>query len=262
MSLPDADRSKRVYPLLQNLDLENLAFAAMQSTGEPIAIEEMNEDELRRLVLVNLARLSVKGEWNGLLTAASGGDPLYATAPVERFTGSAGDLNMRIPAQALGALIVNWNLPVGCYLMPFIASDDATIDAVQLYAATTNGTATEIGVYTTDTEGLPDTLQVSGSITTSSTGVLTQTSLTGSLTMTKGTNYWLAWISDHASQQYACIRYSETTPTSPLPGSVVYTGYTENVLFDASVSSLPSSLTMSGFDPVNASVPLLGLRLA
>lgn len=262
MPLPDAKPDRRIYELLKTTDLENLTFSQFQGVAEKIYAEQGAEDELRRIVLVNLARLAVVGEWTGLTTAASGGDPLYATAPIERFTGSSGDLNMRIPAQALGALIVNWNLPVGCYLMPFIASDDATIDAIQLYAATTNGTATEIGVYTTDTEGLPDTLQVSGSITTSSTGVLTQTSLTGSLTMTKGTNYWLAWISDHASQQYACIRYSETTPTSPLPGSVVYTGYTENVLFDASVSTLPSSLTMSGFDPVNASVPLLGLRLA
>ena len=67
MSLPDATRSKRVYPLLQNLDLENLAFATLQGTGEPLNIEEMNEDELRRLVLVNLARLTVKKEWDGLL---------------------------------------------------------------------------------------------------------------------------------------------------------------------------------------------------
>jgi len=73
MSLPDATRSDRVYPLLQNLDLENLAFATVQGVGNTLAIEEMNEDELRRLVLVNLARLSVSGEWNGLLTAASGG---------------------------------------------------------------------------------------------------------------------------------------------------------------------------------------------
>ena len=67
MPLPDADKkSPRVYTLSQNTDLENMAFATLQSIGEPINIEELNEDELRRLVLVNLARLAVKGEWNGL----------------------------------------------------------------------------------------------------------------------------------------------------------------------------------------------------
>jgi len=73
MSLPDATRSDRVYPLLQNIDLENLAFATIQGVGETLNIEEMNEDELRRLVLINLARLTVAGEWDGLLTAGGGG---------------------------------------------------------------------------------------------------------------------------------------------------------------------------------------------
>ena len=67
MSLPDATRSARVYPLLQNLDLENLAFATVQGVGNTLNIEELNEDELRRLVLVNLARLTCKQEWAGLL---------------------------------------------------------------------------------------------------------------------------------------------------------------------------------------------------
>jgi len=70
MPLPDAPaESPRVYKLLKNLDLENLAGDddEMILTGNPISIEMLNEDELRRLVLVQLARLCVKGEWNGLL---------------------------------------------------------------------------------------------------------------------------------------------------------------------------------------------------
>jgi hypothetical protein len=39
----------------------------IKETGKVISIEEMNEDELRRLILLNLARLSVKSEWNGLI---------------------------------------------------------------------------------------------------------------------------------------------------------------------------------------------------
>ena len=38
----------------------------LRNEGMPEKIIE-NEDELRRLVLVQLARLSVKSEWNGLL---------------------------------------------------------------------------------------------------------------------------------------------------------------------------------------------------
>jgi len=70
MPLPDAPaESPRVYKLLKNLDLETLAGDddEMIKTGNPISIEHLNEDELRRLVLVMLARMCVKGEWNGLL---------------------------------------------------------------------------------------------------------------------------------------------------------------------------------------------------
>jgi hypothetical protein len=70
MPLPDAPaESPRVYKLLKNIDLQTLAADDddMINTGNPISIERLNEDELRRLVLVMLARMCVKGEWNGLL---------------------------------------------------------------------------------------------------------------------------------------------------------------------------------------------------
>jgi len=68
MPLPDASaKSPRIYTLLQNQTLEGLTFDNLKSVGQPIAIEMMNEDELRRLILINLARLTVKSEWNGLL---------------------------------------------------------------------------------------------------------------------------------------------------------------------------------------------------
>ena len=68
MPLPDAPaQSPRVYKLFQNTTLENVTNANITSVGDPISIENLNEDELRRLVLVQLARLSVKQEWNGLL---------------------------------------------------------------------------------------------------------------------------------------------------------------------------------------------------
>jgi len=265
MSLPDATRSDRVYPLLQNLDLENLAFATLQGTGQTLNIEKMNEDELRRLVLVNLARLTVKGEWNGLLTASSGGGG-SATAIVETFTGSTGALVYRIPAQAIGPLQANWNPGVGMYMVPFVGTDDAVIDAMQINATSTNGTTTLAGVYSTTDAGLPDQKLTEASFTTDTTGLITQTSLTGTFTMEKGGNYWLAWIIDHASQQYKCIRYSTTTPTSPFPAlDCTQASYTAAQLFDASITALPTSPTMSGFEPDmggDRSIPMIGLRLS
>jgi len=56
-----------VYKLLKNTLLENLTNDDITLIGDPISIEMLNEDELRRLILVQLARLSVKQEWDGLL---------------------------------------------------------------------------------------------------------------------------------------------------------------------------------------------------
>jgi len=59
--------SPRVYKLLKNINLENVTNAQVTSTGDPISIEELNREECIRLIIVNLARLSVKSEWDGLL---------------------------------------------------------------------------------------------------------------------------------------------------------------------------------------------------
>jgi hypothetical protein len=73
MPLPDAPiKSPRVYKILKvkTLDAEapnSLSQTDIASVGNPISVEMLNEDELRRLVLVNLARLTVKQEWDGLL---------------------------------------------------------------------------------------------------------------------------------------------------------------------------------------------------
>ena len=73
MPLPDAPvESPRVYKLLKTKTLSaeapnSLSQTDIASVGNPISVEQLNEDELRRLILVNLARLSVKQEWDGLL---------------------------------------------------------------------------------------------------------------------------------------------------------------------------------------------------
>jgi len=73
MPLPDAPvSSPRVYKLLKTKTLNaeapnSLSQTDIASVGNPISIESLNEDELRRLVLVNLARLCVKQEWDGLI---------------------------------------------------------------------------------------------------------------------------------------------------------------------------------------------------
>jgi len=74
MPHPDASAiSPRVLKLLKTKTLESgdgasqISFTDVQNVGDPISIEELNRRELYLLVLVNLARLSCKSEWEGLL---------------------------------------------------------------------------------------------------------------------------------------------------------------------------------------------------
>ena len=73
MPLPDANNySMRIYELLKETDLENLSYAQFQGVAEKLFIEPENEDEMRRLVLVQLARMAVRGDWDGFLTGSTG----------------------------------------------------------------------------------------------------------------------------------------------------------------------------------------------
>ena len=68
MPLPDAPaQSPRVYKLLKNTTLENLSADDLADVADPISIEMLNEDELRRLCLVAFARMVTKGSFDGWL---------------------------------------------------------------------------------------------------------------------------------------------------------------------------------------------------
>jgi len=72
MPLPNAEkRSPRVYTLSQNQTLETFATGdnpTVMDIGKPLSVEMLNEDELRRLVLLKFAVTAVKGDWVGFLS--------------------------------------------------------------------------------------------------------------------------------------------------------------------------------------------------
>jgi len=68
MPLPNVPASSpRVYRLLQTTTLENLTADNLADVADPISIEMLNEDELRRLCLVAFARMVTKGSFDGWL---------------------------------------------------------------------------------------------------------------------------------------------------------------------------------------------------
>ena len=147
MPLPDApDYSKRIYELLKETDLENLSYAQFQGVAEKLFIEPENEDEMRRLVLVQLARMAVRGDWDGFLTGGGGsGAPTDAEYVVMALNGTltnerkltagtrititdggpGGDVTIAADASPVTSLVAGTNIT----LSPATGLGDVTITA-------------------------------------------------------------------------------------------------------------------------------------
>jgi len=199
MPLPDANKkSPRVYTNLQNLDLDSVTFANIQATGNPIAVEEMNEDEMRRLVLVNVARLVCAGEWTGLLEAGGGGDGYSAV--LTSYDWNEADrpiLLASLPPYGCGTrAYVSSGSNNQRTLWPFISPTSGSVSSVNLYVnGATSAGSVDIGFYTDD-DGKPKTLIGECTIVTTGAGIITQTSFTDTITLVKGTQYWVGQFND------------------------------------------------------------------
>jgi len=123
MPLPDADPDKRMYKLLKNIDLENLSFEQFQSTAQTVFAEPESEDTLRRIVLINLSRMAVAGQWNGL-TTAGGATP-----------GTGGYVsNYWYAPMSNGASAAVYALTADkLYLVPITTTADMSLEALTAY---------------------------------------------------------------------------------------------------------------------------------
>ena len=122
MPLPDANNySMRIYELLKETDLENLSYSQFQGVAEKLFIEPENEDEMRRLVLVQLARMAVRGDWDGFLNGGSG-----SGAPADAEYLLAFDASIPASLTAARKLVVGNNISMAHGAG---ANDDVTLSA-------------------------------------------------------------------------------------------------------------------------------------
>jgi len=260
MSLPDATRSDRVYPLLQNLDLENLAFATVQGVGNTLAIEEMNEDELRRLVLVNLARLTVSGEWDGLLTAGGGGGfseilPLIGTTDADQYNvGESPPWHGGVITTESAASI---SKPTA---WPFIAPTTATVSAIGINVTLAQASKNVyVAIYSQDTNFLPATRLGYATIALDSTGNIYQTSISGTIALTAGTQYWYSINTDASSTATLRACHDSQLPTLGITDALDAKHFSiqDNSATDYAVP--PATFTADYLDAVNARM-VVGLK--
>jgi len=203
--------------MLQNLDLDTVTFAQVQSTGDPISIEDMNEQEMVDLIIVNLARLAVAGEWEGLLSAGgasaavfvpfsqantTGDDSFIPTAPIATGYSSSSTLNSQ------------YDTPTH---YPFYSGDYTEVEEYAIFftgAAGTAGTTGSLAIYTLSTSS--DTGWAVGrpmeKVTNSEVSYATDTSgrveITPGSTVTLEANSWysIAIVGDGSFATYPTIR--------------------------------------------------------
>jgi len=244
MPLPDADKkSPRVYTNLQNLDLDNVTFANVQATGNPIAVEEMNEDEMRRLVLVNLARLVTAGEWTGLLSAGGGGMDQVGVLSNATFKYFA--ITQAAPWGSLGPStgndVINYETPA---YIPFICPNDGAVAGltVNLTSAAASGVNLLAGIYSS-TDGLPDSLLGYATMDMNvSTGNVRQTSFSSTITLVRGTTYWFAWTRS-GLVNFSLSTVQPNTQAALGPTGDVENGYSMCMFETGTNNTLPSTVT-------------------
>jgi len=252
MSLPDAKRSDRIYPLLQNLDLENLAFATLQGTGETLNIEEMNEDELRRLVLINLARLSVKGEWDGLLSAGGGGE--FNVELIKDISGSY--LRHTISNYPPWGSNTNANNQIDSIntpeFYPFISPASGDLTEMGIYVNSAASNTLRVGIYNTDDDdGTPTTLIGYADFDTSGGTATYQTSLSATITLTRGTQYWCGWVRTDSSTSPGVRGASNSASyfLGPSANASNAPNQQSTLVLSGSNNALPATVTATNLTP-------------
>ena len=249
MPLPDASKkSPRVYTLLQNTDLDNVTFDNVSAVGNPIAIEEMNEDEMRRLVLVNLCRLVVAGEWTGLLEAGGATGNSAETTPWVDGLGIYWEVARSAPYG--DNTVQGGGMGTDLILWPFIASNSGTVSvmAVAINSGVTN--TISLCIYSDD-DGLPDELLGYGDFDISGSGTIEQDSFTGTITLEKGKQYWYGPKSSSAnSPNMKAINVDNCPSIGPLGTSVMANTGQGAPCVNTEVAygdSIPATLTPGNF---------------
>jgi len=207
MPLPDAiKKSPRVYTLLQNLDLENLSADNLADVGDPIAIEEANEDELRRLCLVAFARMVTKGSFDGWLSSAEGVGAVIPKANIG--TSYTRHVVTHYPltgnSTAGNSSIAQTNSPVS---RPFIAPQTGDIAEVGIVVAAGAVNTMRVGIFS-DSEMAPHVLLGYADVDTSSATTVYQTSWSSTVATTRGTVYHLMWVRTDSGTNPGCTAES------------------------------------------------------
>ncbi len=136
------------------------------------------------------------------------------------------------------------------YFAQFLAYKTGNVSAIASYVSTaTAGVSFDVGIYDTDSDGLPDNLLGKVTLSAASTGVVSSTSISSTISLTAGETYWYGTVRTaggngaflRASGNNGAEAYSVFGTSSSSFGASVH-----QVLYDINTTSaLPSSVTAS-----------------
>ena len=264
MRAEDRKPSKRVFPLLQNLDLDSVTFDQVQGVGDPISIEDMNEQEMVDLIIVNLARLAVAGEWDGLLTAGGGGaeatcngmpivdldtlsstgDTYYATVGSPISGGGAGSF----------ALTSSTFYDASWYV-PFVGGFSAAIYIFKFNVESAASSANlKVGIYSSS-NGLPNALLgTAETVDVTGTGDKEITDpFGGSVTLVEGTLYFVGFVRT-VSGDAVTLKATDNPSCGWMPSQTTGQLGSNLIEFDADDLDLPDTITQEGLGFLNRDV--------
>jgi len=257
----DRKPSRRVFPLLQNLDLDTVTFAQVQSTGDPISIEDMNEQEMVDLIIVNLARLCVAGEWDGLLSAGgSTGNSAETTA----WGGTDWYWECGRSSPYGAGTVQSGGFNTDMIIWPFISPNSGDISTMAI--AINSGVVNTVSmcIYS-DLDGRPSALIGYGDFDISGSGTVTQTSFSATLTLVKGTQYWYGLKSSSANQPNLKAINADYTPSlgNVTTGTIANSGIGQSINTEVAYGdAIPATLDPDIFTYNSYNRLILGLQFA
>jgi len=264
MRAEDRKPSKRVFPLLQNLDLDSVTFAQIQSTGNPISVEDMNVQEMFDLVLCNLARLVCVSEWTGLLEAGGGGNEFNGELTKYNWDGDGDPVRIFAngPYGTIRRILQTAGQTEEITLYPFIAPNTGTISAVDITVTTAStGTgAVDVGFYS-DNDGVPETFLGEFVLATTSVASVSQTTSSADVDTVRGTQYWVSFFMDEVGSTpafYVCDWQTSGAPTMPT-GTTGSAGISTS-MFQAGSSGNATITDWTAFSPNTHSPINLGVK--
>lgn len=263
MPLPDAKPDRRIYELLKTVDLENLTFSDFQGVAQTIYAEQGAEDELRRIVLVNLARLSVAGEWTGLTSAGGGGGlPALSFATALNTTEKMHFVTAYPPHGKNITGSSNQNVSNQVIFVPFVLPADLTFESLTIRINTSDsGDDLDFAIYNSDTStGVPTTKVSNTDLTfaTGSTGAIVG-NFSSTVSLSGGTLYYIGMVKNTASGGFNLRAHpdSEAVPTAPV---LSMSDYNDSLIRQITGDgTLPTTFTATDYETVYGNTPFVGL---